>query len=115
MVKEKIDRVLEEIGVIKDKIGSLDQGQQRNYDLIKKNGEKIQRNYDLTQRNGIKVEDIASGVKAIAEGHGVLLNRIEEVNDSVKVVDDKLEETRKVVGETNRILKRHIQQPAHAA
>jgi len=91
--KEKIDQVLEELV-------SLKEGQQKNYNLI--------------QKNGIKIEQVASDVKAVAEGHGVLLNAIEGVKGSVRELDGKIEETRTVVKETNRMLKEHIKQPAHA-
>ncbi|MCX5750587.1 MAG: hypothetical protein NT099_02785 [Candidatus Saganbacteria bacterium] len=93
MAKEKIDQILE-------KITSLEEGQQKHYDLI--------------QKQGIKLEQVASDVKAVAEGHGVLLNAIEGVKESIRELDGKIEETRDIVKETNRALKEHVQQPAHA-
>ncbi len=104
---EKIDQVLE-------KIDLLEKGQQSLKDGQKKLEDGQQKHYDLIQKQGIMLEQVASDVKAVAEGHGVLLNKIEEVKTSVNAVDTKLEETRRVVGDTNRMLKEHVRQPAHA-
>ncbi|MFH1826800.1 MAG: hypothetical protein ABH823_05910 [bacterium] len=100
MAKEKIDQVLEEIKTINGRLGTLEQGQQRNYDLI--------------QKNGLKLEQVASDVRGVAEGHGVLLNSVDGVKAEVRAVNDRLDVTNRVVGETNRMLKEHLRQPAHA-
>jgi hypothetical protein len=101
MAKAKIDQVLEKISLLEAGQQKLEAGQQKHYDLI--------------QKQGIRLEQVASDVKAVAEGHGVLLNAIEGVKESVWELDGKLEETRRVVGETNRILKEHVKLPAHVA
>lgn len=107
MGKGKIDQVLDEIKAIRTDIQSLKEGQ-------KKLEDGQQRNYGLIQKNGVTIEQVASDVRGVADGHGVLLNRIEEVKGFVKEVDNKLEETRRVVGDTNKMLKEHIRLPLHA-
>jgi len=70
---------------------------------------------DELKKIQILFEEIKGDVKAIAEGHSVLLNGINRV-------DDRLEEFRAEVNQNfqalSRDLKEHIQQtvpPAHAA
>ena len=91
------------LGEIKGDVQLLKSGQQKNHDLI--------------QKNGIKIEQVASDVKAVAEGHGVirkeiqqmegrLAEKIEENNSAIKFVTNK-------VSHIDKKLDEHIHQPAH--
>ncbi|OGB87644.1 hypothetical protein A3J44_01500 [candidate division WOR-1 bacterium RIFCSPHIGHO2_02_FULL_45_12] len=73
MAKAKIDQVLEKIGIIGKDVSSLKDGQNSLAQDVVSLKQGQQKNYDLIQKQGIMLEQIASDVKAVAEGHGVLL------------------------------------------
>ncbi|PIS28881.1 hypothetical protein COT42_06810 [Candidatus Saganbacteria bacterium CG08_land_8_20_14_0_20_45_16] len=125
MAKDKLDQILEAIGSLKEgqdslksDVDTLTKGQDtltKGQNVLKADivllKEGQQRNYDLIQKNGIKIEQVASDVKAVAEGHGVLrsemgrmedrlTNKIGLVQTTALAINDKLDE--------------HIKQPAHA-
>lgn len=99
--KEKIDIVLE-------KIDLLEKGQQSNYDLI--------------QKQGIMLEQVASDVKLVAEGHVTIRREMQEMKnelkEDIKLVDDKLDFAAKQLGnkidKIDQKLDEHVRQPAHA-
>src|SRR3990167_7460510 len=97
MAKAKIDQVLE-------KISSLEEGQQKHYDLI--------------QKQGVVLEQVASDVKAVAEGHAVIRSEMqrgfEEDKEQIKLVDDKVTFVSDKVNIIDRKLDEHIKLPAHA-
>ncbi|MBU0630434.1 MAG: hypothetical protein KKC80_05890 [Candidatus Margulisbacteria bacterium] len=107
MSEAKLDLILNEIGSMKEDIGSLKAGQEK----LEK-GQK--EHYGLIQKNGVAIEALHSDVKAVAEGHSVLFNKIDEVKELVRGVDDKVEEKRKVVKDIDRDLKAHVKLPVHA-
>lgn len=95
MAKEKIDQVLEEIGLMKEDIGSLKEGQQRNYDSIRGNYDSTQRNYNLIQKNGVKIEQVAMDVKAVAEGHQVIRSEMRQMEQRL---GEKIGENKSAIG-----------------
>ncbi|MBI5700398.1 hypothetical protein HZC34_00920 [Candidatus Saganbacteria bacterium] len=104
MAKEKIDIMLEKIELLEKGQQSLEKGQQRNYDLI--------------QKQGVMLEQVASDVKAVAEGHAVIRSEMRrgfsDVKEQIKLVDDKVTFVAdKVIG-IEKEMKEHIRQPAHA-
>lgn len=102
-MNDKIDLILE-------KISSLETGQQELKAGYQKLEAGQQKNYELIQKIGIKVEQIDSNVKGVAEGHGGILNKIDEGN---REINRKLDDTNLAVKDISRRLKQHIQQPAH--
>lgn len=82
MTEKKIDQILKEIG-------SLKEGQQKNYGLI--------------QKNGVKLEQVASDLKGAAEGHAAIRREMQEMKNElksdIKEVDDKLKFVAKQLGD----------------
>lgn len=101
-MNEKIDLILEKISSLETSVQKLEVGQQKLEAGQQKHDELIQKNYDLIQKVGIKVEQVDSNVKGVAEGHVVLLNKMDE---GFKKPNQKLDDTNLVVKETNRRLK----------
>lgn len=79
MTEKKIDQILKEIG-------SLKEGQQKNYNLI--------------QKNGVELEKIKGEIKGVAEGHSVIRREMREMKNElksdIKDVGQKLDEHLKV-------------------
>ena len=104
--------------LILEKIESLEKGQQKNYDLIHK--------------NGLMIEQLGSDIKAVAEGHQVIRNEMNkgfgEVKEQIRFVDTKVEhlgsefrkmkedlkEVKETAGKIEQKLDEHMRQPAHA-
>lgn len=135
MVKEKIDQVLDEISSMKEDISSMkgdisstkgdissmkgdissmkgDISSTKGDVSSLKEGQK--KNYDLIQQNGIKIEQIASDVKAVAEGHQVIRSEMRQMEQRLV---EKIEENKSAVKfaakQIGDKLDQHMRQPAH--
>ncbi|KAF0135107.1 MAG: hypothetical protein FD145_245 [Candidatus Saganbacteria bacterium] len=127
----KIDQVLEKISVIEKDISSLKNGQQslekgqntlaQDVVSLKQGQQKLEdgqtKHYDLIQKQGILLEQVASDVKAVAEGHAVIRSEMqrgfEEVKEQIKFVDDKVTFVADKVNKIDQKLDEHIRLPAH--
>ena len=104
MNENKLDQILEDVRSLKD-------GQQKNYDLIQKNGVKIE-GLDSeikavkgdVQSNGIKIEQVGSDVKAVAEGHGIIRREMREMKIELKAD----------IADVKSAFQYHARQPSHA-
>ena len=70
MLEKKIDKIIDDLGAVRSDIGTL----KSDVGSLK----------DGQRKNGLLLEQVQSDVKAVAEGHGGLLNRIDSVHDSLK-------------------------------
>ena len=93
---------------------------------------KLDQIYDLVQKNGVKLEQLASDIKAVAEGHAIIRREAQEmkgelvsetnfiksavkfVSDKVNKIDRDLGEIKESVDKIDRTLDEHVKLPAHA-
>ena len=102
--KDKLDQIL-------DKVTSFEKGQKENSDEIR--------------RVGVKLEQLGSDIKAVAEGHGIIRQEVQEMKSElkadIKLVDDKagylaadVRQMKTKVDKIDRMLDEHVKQPARA-